>query len=210
MTMTRFLSLLLLLKASTLIDASVSFSEIKCTNFTFPDDNVVRELCFSAEIMGPSPAQITLPNGTDYIEYIGVSSESYFFENELKGLTTVVTWRETEDCVATANGEDCLSCSLCANGSASADCTNLEYGRRVECPLDGLAVPFFPFLSTFEYKADSNATLPAAGGAPTTTGATPSVGSASAAAYFQKGWLATVGTAMMLAVGSVVVSFELS
>jgi hypothetical protein len=127
--MTRFLSLLLLLKASTLIDASVSFSEINCTNFTFPDDNVVRELCFSAEIMGPSPAQITLPNGTDYIEYIGVSSESYFFENELKGLTTVVTWRETEDCVATANGEDCLSCTLCSNESASADCTNLESRR---------------------------------------------------------------------------------
>jgi hypothetical protein len=118
---------------------------------------------------------------------------------------------ETEDCVATANGEDCLSCTLCANESASADCTNLEYGRKVECPLDGLAVPFFPFLSTFEYKADSNATLPAtAGEAPTTAGAAPSVGSASAAAYLQKGWLATVGTVMMLAVGSVVVSFELS
>ena len=216
--MTRFLSLLLLLEASTLTDASVAIAESKCTNFTFPEDDVVRELCFSTEIMGPSPAQITLPNGTEYIEYIGVSSESYFFENELNGLTTVVTWvGETDDCVATANGEDCLSCTLCANGSVSADCTNLEYGRKVECgdnPLlyfDGLAVPypFFPFLSTFEYKADSNATLPAAGEAHTTAGATPS-GSASAAAYLQKGWLATVGTVMVLAVGSVLVLFELS
>jgi hypothetical protein len=181
------------LNASTLTDASIAITESKCTNFTFPDDNVIRELCFSAEIMGPSPSQITLPNGTEYIEYIGVSSESYFFKNELKGLTTVVTWEgETEDCVATANGEDCLTCTLCANGSVSADCTNLEYGRKVECgdnPLlyfGGLAVlyPFFPFLLTFEYKADNNATLPAtAGEAPTTGGAAPSVGSASAAAY---------------------------
>jgi hypothetical protein len=216
--MTRFLSLLLLLKASTLTDASVAIAESTCTNFTFPEDDVVRELCFSAKIMGPSPWAIGLPNGTEYIEYIGVSSESYFFGNELNGLTTVVTWEgETDDCVATANGEDCLSCTICANGSVSADCTNLEYGRKVECgdnPLlyfDGCAVPypFFPFLSTFEYKADSNATLPAAGEAPTTAGVTAS-GSASAAAYLQKGWLATVGTVMVLAVGSVLVLFELS
>ena len=168
--------------------------------------------------MGPSPSQITLPNGTEYIEYIGVSSESYFFENELKGLTTVVTWEgETEDCVATANGEDSLTCTLCANGSVSAQIAptwNTE-GRlsAVTIPFCTLMVsrfyPFFPFLSTFEYKADSNATLPAAGEAPTTAGATAS-GSASAAAYLQKGWLATVGTVMVLAVGSVLVLFELS
>ena len=68
--------------------------------------------------------------------------------------------------------------------------------------------PFFPFLSTFEYKADKNGTLPAAAGeAPTTAEAAPSVGSASVAAYIQKGWLATVGTVMMLAVGLVLVLF---
>jgi hypothetical protein len=208
--MTRFLSLLLLLKASMLTDASVAISESNCTDFTFPDDNVVRELCFSAEVIGPSPCQITLPNGTEYTEYVGVSSESYFFENELEGLTTSVTWEgETEDCVANANGEDCLSCTLCADGSVSADCTNLEYGRKIECgenpllyfDLNRVPYPFFPFLSTFEYTADSNATFPAAGEAPTTAGAKPG-GSVSAAAYLQKGWWATVGTVMMLAVGS--------
>jgi hypothetical protein len=198
--MTRFLSLLLLLKASMLTDASVAISESNCTDFIFPNDNVVRELCFSAEIIGPSPSQMTLPNGTEYTEYMGVSSESNFFENELEGLTTSVTWEgETEECVANANGEDCLSCTLCANGSVSADCTNLEYGRKIEC-FDGN--PFFPFLSTFEYTANSNATFPAAGKAPTTAGDKPG-GSVSATAYLQKGWWATVGTVTMLAVGSV-------
>jgi hypothetical protein len=205
------------LNASTLTDAFIAIAESICTNFTFPDDNVIRELCFSAKIMGPSPSQITLPNGTEYIEYIGVSSESYFFENELKGLTTVVTWEgETEDCVATANGEDSLTCTLCANGSVSAQIAptwNTE-GRlsAVTIPFCTLMVsrfyPFFPFLSTFEYKADKNGTLPAAAGeAPTTAEAAPSVGSASVAAYIQKGWLATVGTVMMLAVGLVLVLF---
>jgi len=218
--MARFLSLLLILKALALTDASAAKTETQCTDFAFPDDDVVRELCFSVEVIGPSPAMMTLPNGTEYTQYVGSSSESYLFENDLMGLTTVVTWEgDTEDCVATANGEDCLSCTLCDNGSLSADCTNLDQGRNVECSensllyFDSNAVPypFFPFLSTFEYTAGSNTTLPAAGSpaaspvaetsAPTSSVATPS-GSTSAAAHLQKGWLATVGTAMMLALGS--------
>lgn len=227
--MARFLSLLFILKASTLTDASAMMTESQCTDFAFPDDDVVRELCFSVEVIGPSPAQTTLPNGTEYTEYVGGSSESYVFENELEGLTTAVTWEgDTKDCVATANGEDCLSCTICANGSLSADCTNLEQGRNVECSENSLLYfdydnavpyPFFPFLSTFEYNAGSNTTLPGAvspvaspvagTSAPTTSVATPS-GSTSAAAYLQKCWLATVGTAMMLALGSALVLSELS
>ena len=202
--MVRFLSLLLILKASTLTDASVSIAESKCTDFTFPDDNVVRELCFSVMMLSPPPTQVGLPNGTEYTEYSGEASETYSFENDLEGLTTAVTWEyegNFEDCVATANGEDCLSCTLCDNKSVSADCTNLEHGRNVECgdtslisfgyinETDFLKVkPFFPFSSSFEYKAGSDTTLPAAGGTP----------SGSASACHQMGWLAIVGTLVML------------
>jgi hypothetical protein len=157
--MSRLLSLLLLLKASTLANASVSIAESTCTNFTFPDENaVVRELCYSIMAMGPSPAMTMLPNGTEITEYLGGSAKTYSFESDLAGLTTNVTWEgeDAEECVATANGEECHHCTLCDDGNSfDADCTNLEYGRVVKCgevvPLDGFSetevdLPFFPFV----------------------------------------------------------------
>ena len=125
-----------ILNVPTFTFASVAIAESKCTNFTFPDDGGVRELCFSVQITGPSIATTNL-NGTETTEYVGESSETYTFEGVLEGLVTEIKWEEavsTVDCVAsvTMDGEtmECSSCSLCEDGtSASADCTNLDQGE---------------------------------------------------------------------------------
>ncbi|KAL3827272.1 hypothetical protein ACHAXA_004747 [Cyclostephanos tholiformis] len=207
--MTRFLSLLLLLfKASTLTDASAAMAASNCTNLTFPDEeNLVRELCFSVMILGPSPALTILPNGTEYTEYIGESSMTYFYEGDLMGLTTNVTWAgdEAEDCVAAADGEDCHKCTICNDGSSfDADCTNLEHGRIVECgevPLYGIdevESPFFPFSSAFEYTAGGSNVTHYTSNTTTDMGTTPTE-STSAAAFLQGGLLAIVGSLITLA-----------
>jgi hypothetical protein len=60
------------------------------------------------------------------------------YKEDLEDVISSFSWEngaETEvtDFVATANGKDCASCTLCSNESLSADCTNLEKGRRVMC-----------------------------------------------------------------------------
>ena len=203
--MTRFLSLLLLLKVSTLTDASVAMIQSNCTDLTYPEDDgvVARELCFSVQIMGPSIASTMLPNGTEITQYVGESSKTYIFDGELTGLTTFVSWEgdDAEHCLAMANGEECNHCDLCNDGTSfDADCTNLENGRIVECgeiasllelSENGDELPFFPFSSVYVYAAGgSNTTTSAAGGAPSE--------SASAAAFLQGGLMAIVGTFIAL------------
>ena len=177
-TMRLLLSLLLLLKASTLADAFAYAGETACTNFTFAEEgDVVRELCFSLEGYGPSPASMVLENGTEVTEYIGGYSEHYMFTDDLEGLTTGVEWEdeimagETQPCVAHANGENCTSCMICEDGlSWSADCTNLDQGRNVDCET---FPPFFPFLSTYEYMGT---VPPTEGGSMSSTSSSTSVG----------------------------------
>jgi hypothetical protein len=204
--MTRFLSLLLLLKVSTLTDASAVMIQSNCTDFTYPEGDgiVARELCFSVQIYWPSIAITELPNGTEITQYVGESSWNYIFEGELTGLTTVVSWEgdDAEDCVATADGQECQLCTLCNDGTSfDADCTNLENGRIVECGEiasgneisdDGVYLPFFPFSSTYVYAAggSNTTTTAAAGGAPSE--------SVSAAAFLQGGLMAIVGTFIAL------------
>ena len=125
----------------TFTSASVATAESNCTNFTFPEDGGIRELCYSVQIIGPSPVMTTLPNGTDVTEYVGESSETYIFEGDLEGIVTEIKWDEAVsivDCVATVShhgvGADdameCKSCALCDDmKSVSADCTNLDQGR---------------------------------------------------------------------------------
>jgi hypothetical protein len=232
--MARYLSLLFLsLKARTAESAAWT-TLINCTNFTFPDDNVVANLCYQVRVSTPIPCNTVLPNGTEIIFDVGGYTETYNFRNtrehEMEGFITRIAWEQgvTQDCVASVNDEECLKCTFCADGSTSADCTNFEQGRNVPCgehyrsywngdvesyPPDP---PFFPFLSTFD-KEDS---LPAvsdddisteaqstASGSPTASpdartsapaneASAPSA-SASEAASLQKGWLVTVGTAML-------------
>jgi hypothetical protein len=214
--MSRLLSLLLLLKASTIADAGIAQALSNCTNFTFPDEDVVRELCYSIMVLGPSPNIVTLPNGTEITEYLGGYEKTWSFEGDLgdgafpvpiSGLTTSVAWEgeDAEDCVATANGEECHHCTLCDDGNSfDADCTNLEYGRVVKCgeivPLDGFSetevnLPFFPYVSAYESVSvgggGENAATPAVGGTPSE--------SASPAALLRGGLMAIAGAVVMLA-----------
>jgi len=119
--------------------AFVSIDESTCTNFTFPEDGGVRELCYRIQLMGPSPAVTMLPNGTEVTEYVGESAETYIFEGDLEGIVTEIKWDEAVspvDCVATvthggvgADTMECKSCALCDEmKGVSADCTNLEQG----------------------------------------------------------------------------------
>ncbi len=134
--------------ATRFTSASVAIAESSCTNFTFPEDGHVRELCYSIQVMGPSIAITTLPNGTDVTEYVGDYSETYIFERDLEGIVTEIKWDEAVslvDCVATVSHDgvgaddtmECKSCALCDDQgirSVSADCTNLEQGRNVSSP----------------------------------------------------------------------------
>ena len=235
--MARYLSLLFLsLKART-AESAAWITLINCTNFTFPDDNVMTNLCYQVRVSTPNPCMTVLPNGTEIITDVGGFTESTHFQNtrehEMEGFITRIAWEQgvTQDCVASANDEECLTCTFCADGSTSADCTNFEQGRNVPCgehyrsylgndldyPPDP---PFFPFLSTFDkergiFSLSAVSAQTSASGSPTaspdartsapaTEASAPSV-SASEAASPQKGWLVSVGTAILLALVSVLI-----
>ena len=187
--MARYLSLLFLsLKARTAESAAWT-TLINCTNFTFPDDNVVTNLCYQVRVSTPNPCNTVLPYGTETITDVGGYTETYNFQNtrehEMEGFITRIVWEQgvTQDCVASANDEECLKCTFCADGSTSADCTNFEQGRNVQCgehyrsyldndldyPPDP---PFFPFLSTFDkergiYSLSAVSAQTSASGSPT-------------------------------------------
>ena len=76
----------------------------------------------------------------------------YNFNHEnSKGVTTEVRWQHTGVCDVFADTKKCKSCSLCSepdgnatSGIVSADCTNVDKGRVVEC--EPVAPVFFPFV----------------------------------------------------------------
>ena len=168
--MVRFLStVVLLLKASTMVDAFAMTFESSCVNFTFPSD--ARELCYSGFVIGPSICMATLANGTEVTYDCGdLTKVTYTFEKEIEGLETSIEWGyyndtyngsdlevisdASGDCNATANGQSCDTCFFCDDGSVEADCTNVELGAKVECgdifvktlTPDIPPYPFFPFL----------------------------------------------------------------
>ena len=180
--MVRFLlSLVLLLKASTLVDASVGIIPPTCVNFTSPgDEGIATELCYSGAIIGPSICMIQLPNGTEVSYYCGdLTKLTYVFENEELGTTleSSIEWGyynatypdEQEevisdtsgDCNATFDGVSCDTCIFCDDGSVEADCTNLELGTKVECgdifvETADVPYPFFP--SSIEKSSDMGST----------------------------------------------------
>jgi hypothetical protein len=167
-TMARLLSLLLLLGASALTDAAACRSEIQCVDFFYPNGNIARNLCYTVTITTPQLAwddDDVSANIDDLDPSLGDYEVTYRYKEDLEDVITSFSWEngaETEvtDCVATANGKDCASCTLCSDGSLSADCTNLEKGRKVACGespgrdiIEGFCCdavnPFFPFRKTF-------------------------------------------------------------
>ena len=169
--MVRFLSsLVLLLKASTMVDAGVGVIPPTCVNFTSPGESIATELCYSGGMIGPSICFIQLPNGTEVDYYCGdLTKVTYTFEKEMEGMETSIEWGyyndtyngsdlevisdASGDCNATANGQSCDSCIFCDDGSVEADCSNVEQGTKVECGdifiqnfTDTPPYPFFPFL----------------------------------------------------------------
>jgi hypothetical protein len=167
-TMACLLSLLLLLGALALTDASACMSEIQCVDFSYPNCIIACNLCYTVTITTPQLAwdnDDASANIDDLDPSLGIYEVTYHYKEDLEDVITSFSWEngaETEvtDCVATANGEDCASCTLCSDGSLSADFTNLEKGRRVACGespgcdiiemmcYDDVKL-FFPFRKTF-------------------------------------------------------------
>jgi hypothetical protein len=160
-TMARLQSLLLLLGASALTDAAYCMSEIQCVDFFYPNDNIARNLCYTVTIT----TQGVAANIDDLDPSLGDYEVTYHYKEDLEDVITSFSWEngaETEvtDCVATATGEDCASCTLCSDRSLFADCTNLKKGRRVaggespgrdiiEVMCHDAVNPFFPFRKKF-------------------------------------------------------------
>ncbi len=140
-TMACLLSLLLLLGASALTDASACTSEIQCDDFFYPNGLITCNLCYRVTITTPQLAwddDNVSTNIDDLDPSLGGYEVTYRYKEDLEDFITSFSWEngaETEvmDCVAMANGEDCASCMLCSGRSLSADCSNLEKGRRVAC-----------------------------------------------------------------------------
>jgi hypothetical protein len=132
------LSLLLLLGASALTDASACMSEIQCVDFSYPNSNITCNPCFTFTNTTPQLAwdnDEVFANIDDVDPSIDNLLVTYPYKEDLEDVITSFRWEngaETEvtDCVATANGEDCASCTLCSDRSLSAVCTNL--GKRKE------------------------------------------------------------------------------
>jgi hypothetical protein len=89
--MVRFLlTVMLLLKASTMIDATSAFTfSNSCVNFTFPDDSVARELCYSGVVIQPDLCMTT--SGVTYL-CGDLSKATYTFENEYEGMEASIEW----------------------------------------------------------------------------------------------------------------------
>lgn len=125
---------------------------INCTDID--DGMTVFEVCFTAAATGSSSISM-YPNGT---EMPAQQSYAYTYtivdddanptgleismgrsgENDGKNDRTVCDFVEV-------SGESCKSCKFCGDDLFSADCTNLEYGRKVKCEP---AFPlFYPFTS---------------------------------------------------------------
>lgn len=153
-----------------MIDGSVGVirNPPTCVNF------IPAELCYSGGIIGPSICNIQLPNGTEVDYYCGdLNKMTYLFEqskydvqsqrNELGTLESSIEWgffnatypnegaeviSETSVCNATFAGLSCDTCIFCDDGSVEADCTNLEFGTKVECGdifVNSADVPYYPF-----------------------------------------------------------------
>jgi hypothetical protein len=91
---------MLLLKASKMIDATSLFTFSSCENFTFPDDSVARELCYSGVVTQPVECMAT--SGVTYL-CGDLPKATYTFENEYEGMEASIEWGYYND---TYNGSD--------------------------------------------------------------------------------------------------------
>jgi len=149
-----------------MVDAGVGVIPPTCVNFTSPGESIATELCYSGNFIGPSICLIQLPNETEVDYYCGdLNKLTYLFESESGTLESSIEWgfynttypneqeeviSETSVCNATFDGLSCDTCIFCDDGSVEADCTNLEFGTKVECGeifvnSADVPYPFFPF-----------------------------------------------------------------
>ena len=142
-------------------DAAVSMSQTLVCQ-TIDTGSGSQDVCSTWIETSPSPTQ--LPNGTAI--YLGPYSYLFAFWNGLKNGTDTSTLENIADhanielsvgvawengvCQVQLSGNNCTSCSICADKAdpaavtLSADCTNREGGRIVECEP---AFIFYPLTS---------------------------------------------------------------
>lgn len=157
------------------VDSAAAFNPLVSCKTITPTDGESFEVCASFGSTTPSPAQFE--NGTtlelggwsyNYNIYHPVADGAVEgdedFPSEAYVMNVLVTRSDAGDCNVTATppGENmtmCSSCTYCGNETGddtlySADCTNLENGREVEC--ETTDVVFFPFTAA----AIPNVTIP--------------------------------------------------
>jgi hypothetical protein len=149
---------------------------VECVDIA-EDTGTTFEVCGIYSAFGPSPAQ--LENGTTI--YIGGYSNDYTIVQGLEAGTDtssgnisasvypgieISVFRDDADIcgvTVTAPGstdkEACSTCTYCGNETYSADCTNLENGRDVNC--ESTVSIFFPLTAeALKVDASSSATTP--------------------------------------------------
>jgi len=146
---------------------------VECVDIA-EDTGTTFEVCGIYEGFGPSPAM--LENGTTV--YLGGYGTNYTIIQGLEAGTDttavnvpaeaytgigIYVYRDDNDAcnvTVTLRGsgqEDCQACSYCGNETYSADCTNLENGRDVNC--ESTTSIFFPLTAAaLEVVTASNQT----------------------------------------------------
>lgn len=127
---------------------------VTCRNIT-ADDATSFQVCATSE--GTSPSPFGFENGTTV--YLGGWTSSFSIvqgvpdgfditeeslpEGAETNITVLVSRDDNDACTVTVTGElDCVSCTYCGGNAYSADCTNLNHGRMVECePTSGVYYP---------------------------------------------------------------------
>jgi hypothetical protein len=155
------------------VDGDSYDNRLSCLNYTFPDTETIRELCYVEG--GTTPSPVLLENGTMFYRGGGYTSDFYFQRHNDSnstlgthtGLLIRVAWEDEggSPCQVLLNGQSCSSCTMCSSNATappldslfspnsfftqvfSADCTNLDQGRNVTC--EPIRPIFFPLLVNY-------------------------------------------------------------
>lgn len=210
-------SVVLFLSPSTQAAASAS-STLDCTPITY--DKKTFEACATSEYESPSPAMLT--NGT--VVYLGGYDSIYTFYTGLtSGVVTstltqaqltshssnvVVNVRREDSGNCTVNvtvsgvAKSCKFCSYCGVDKYTADCTNLDNGRMVNCESTATGTVYFPLNWTALGAGVTflNATIPPEG--PTTPAASPNGQVSSPTTSTKTSGASEIGCLLVALVGS--------
>jgi hypothetical protein len=118
-------------------------------DFTYPNmSEPTFDICFHVTLFGLGNGQWRASNGKVSINPVNFTNDYSIIDHETGKIIYVIHIQRTEDVIqylGIKDGPQCQSYSYCGNDLYSADCTNLRYGRNVDC--EPAYEIFFPFTS---------------------------------------------------------------